>query len=72
MSIQSTKIELIKLILSVENPKIIKKISSILKNETNDFWNSLTDTQKEEISLGMRQIDEGHSISWDDFLKKVS
>ena len=72
MSIQTTKLELIKLILSVENPTIIKKISSLLKNETSDFWNDLSDSQKEEIKLGMKQLDEGQGISWDDFLKKVS
>jgi len=72
MDIQTTKIELIKLILSVENPKVIKKISSILKSESGDFWNDLTDTQKEGIRIGMKQIDEGQSISLEDFLKKVS
>ena len=72
MSIQTTKLELIKLILSVENPRIIKKISSLLKNETGDFWNDLSESQKEEIKLGMKQLDEGQGISWDDFLKKVS
>ena len=72
MSIQTTKLELIKLILSVENPRVIKKISSLLKNETSDFWKELSEDQKEEVRLGMKQLDQGQGISWDDFLQKVS
>ena len=72
MNLQTTKLELIKLILSIDNPKLIEKVANYLYNESGDFWNELTEEQKTEIKLGMKQIDEGKSSSWDDFLKKVS
>ena len=72
MDIQASKIELAKLILSIENPALLKKISSFLKKETNDFALELTDIEKQEIEIATKLIDEGQSISFDDFLKKVS
>lgn len=72
MNLQTTKLELIKLILSIENPKLIEKVANYLYIESSDFWNELTEEQKVEIKLGMKQIDEGTNYSWDDFVKKVS
>ena len=37
MDIQSTKIELMRVILGIENPQIINKINALIKNETSDF-----------------------------------
>ena len=38
MDIQSTKIELAKLILDIENPALIQKIKDLLLKEPSDFW----------------------------------
>ena len=72
MDLQTAKIELTKLILSIENPTIIEKIKDLLINETSDFWSDLTNEQKDELKLGIQQLNEGQRISFKDFLKKVS
>ena len=72
MNVQSTKIELAKLILSIENPKVISRIAEFLKSETQDFWNELSEVEKKEIELGIKQLNEGKRTSFDDFLKRVS
>ena len=72
MDLQTAKIELTKLILSIENPAIIERIKDLLINETSDFWSELTKEEKEEIKLGIQQLNEGQRISFKDFLKKVS
>lgn len=36
MDIQATKIELMKMILGIDNPSIIEKISTLVRNETSD------------------------------------
>ena len=72
MNIQSTKIELTKLILSIDNPKLIEKIKDLLLKETSDFWLELTDIQKEELKIGVEQLNNGERIAFKEYLKKVS
>ena len=72
MDLQSSKIELIKLILNVENESLINKLKDVLKSEKRDFWSELSDNQKAEIDLGIKQIKEGKTEDWNDFLKRIS
>jgi hypothetical protein len=72
MDLQTAKIELTKLILSIENPTIIEKIKDLLINETSDFWSEMTKEEKDELKLGIKQLNEGQRISFKDFLRKVS
>ena len=65
MDIQSLKLELVKQILEVENMEMISKLFLTLKNEDKDFWLELTDSQKEEIELGLKQIQRGETEDWD-------
>lgn len=72
MNIQTTKIELVKMILNIENPEIITKVFKLLKKESPDFWAELSETEKEEINLGIEQLDRDEKVSFSSFLKKVS
>lgn len=72
MDTQTSKIELAKLILELEDPKLINKIHELLLDENSQFRKSLTEHEKEEIKLGIEQLNRGERISFEDFLKKVS
>lgn len=72
MDIQSSKIELAKLILNIESPALLDKIKGLLTKETSDFWLTLSDSEKEEIQFGIEQLDKGQRTSVEDFLKRVS
>ena len=72
MDIQSSKIELAKLILNIESPDLIIKIKKLLTKETGDFWFTLSDSEKEEIKFGINQLDKGLRVSVDEFLSKIS
>ena len=72
MDTQASKIELAKLILKLEDPKLINKIRELLLDESSRFRKSLTEEEKEEIELGLEQLNQGERISFEDFLKKVS
>ena len=72
MDIKATKIELAKLILNLESPALIERIKDLLKGETEDFADSMTQFEKEEIEIAIALLKEGKRTSFDDFLKKVS
>ena len=72
MDIQTSKIELAKLIINIENESVLEKIINVLKTEQNDFWNELSKDEKAEIKMGIEQLDSGKRTSVEDFLRRVS
>lgn len=67
MDIHTTKIELMKLILGIENPSVIERISALIKNETSDFWDELTSEQKKDIEKAIHELDAGKGMEWNEF-----
>ena len=71
MDIQSTKIELVKMILGIENPQIIARIQALLKNETSDFWDDLTLEQQAELNQAIKELDSDKGMEWNDFKRSI-
>jgi len=72
MDLQSSKLELVRLILKIDNQETISKLTTMLKEQEQDFWNELSDQQKEEIKIGINQLDDGQRISQEEFISKHS
>ena len=71
MNIQAEKLELVKMILDIDNPSILDSIKKILKRESKkDFWDTLPQSQREEILKGIEDIENGEIVDYDDFIKK--
>lgn len=72
MDIRTTKLELLKAILENENADFIQRVADFVENEKQDFWNELSPSEQEEIKSGIKELDEGKRVSYEDFLKKIS
>lgn len=72
MDIQTSKIELVKLILDIDNTEFIQKVSDFVKREKSDFWNELSLPQQNEIKKGIEDLENGKRIEFSEFLKKIS
>lgn len=72
MDLQTSKLELIKAILKIDNVSVIEKISTLLQKEQQDFWNELSIPQQQEIKKGLVELDQGKRVSYESFLKKIS
>jgi hypothetical protein len=72
MNIQTSKIELVKMILNIENDKFIEKITEFIQKEKVDFWNELSLSEQKEIENGIAALNKGKRIEFNDFLKKIS
>ncbi len=72
MDIQTTKIELLKMIMNIESDELIRKIADFVKKEEADFWDELDVDQQHEIKIGIEQLDRGERIEFNEFLKKIS
>ena len=63
MNIQAEKLELVRMILDTDNPSILASIKRIFTSSKKvDFWDSLTQSQKEEILKGIEEIENGKPI----------
>ena len=72
MDIQSSKIELVKIILNIENDKFIEKITEFIQKEKVDFWDELSVAEQEEIEKGITELNNGKRVEFNEFLKKIS
>ena len=71
MNIQAEKLELMKMILDTDSPSILNSIRKILSRELKkDFWDTLPQSQREEILKGIEEIENGEILDYDDFIKK--
>jgi hypothetical protein len=69
---QNTKIELAKMILNIESEALLNKVRRVLFDVDSDWWEDLTEIQKEDILQAKREIQEGKTISLNEFIKKIS
>jgi predicted transcriptional regulator len=71
MNIQAEKLELLQLILNTDNPSVLNAIKRIFqKSADTDFWNALSEEQKEEIYQGLAEIENGEVVSYNEFIEK--
>ncbi|QNL20703.1 hypothetical protein HZR84_01645 [Hyphobacterium sp. CCMP332] len=70
MDIQSSKLELVKLILEIDNQSVLNKILDALKSNEKDFFLELSPQEKNEIEIGLNQLNSGKRISLEDYMKK--
>ncbi|GGG40967.1 hypothetical protein [Christiangramia forsetii] len=72
MDIKTTKIELVKAILEIDNNDFIQKVADFINKEKVDFWDELSASEQKEIKQGIEELNQGKRVSYDSFLKKIS
>jgi hypothetical protein len=69
MDIHAEKIALVKLLLSTDNPKVLSSVRKIFQQEkVEDFWDELTDEQKNEIEAATLEIERGEVVDYEKFM----
>jgi len=56
--ILNEKLELIQWLSTLEDTSIIKKLTQFRKEETKDWWNSISDEEKKSIEKGISEADQ--------------
>jgi len=71
MNIQTEKLEILKMILETDNPNIIESIKrTFVKSPTTDFWETFSDDQKNDSLQGIREIENGEVVDYNDLMAK--
>ena len=58
-SILNKKLELIQWLSTLEDSKVIEKIIDLRKSQSKDWWNSISDAEKQSIEQGLSDADSG-------------
>ena len=58
LNIQNKKLELIQWLSTIEDLAVINKIFEI-KKEKSDWWDEISEAEKESIEKGLKDADEG-------------
>ncbi len=59
VSLQSKKLELIQWLSTVDDVSVINKILDLKKKENKDWWNSVSDDEKQSVELGILDAEAG-------------
>jgi hypothetical protein len=71
MNIQTQKLELVKMILETDNPSILESVKKLFrKTKDSDFWNTLSQDEKDDILEGLRDVENGDLVDYDAFISK--
>lgn len=70
MNIQAEKLELIRWLTSVNDVSIIEKIKSFRLKNSKDWWDEISEAEKQAIEQGLKDAEEGKLIPHDDVKKK--
>jgi DUF438 domain-containing protein len=69
MDSHTEKLQLIKLLLETNNPKILDKIKSVFKAQLkNDIWLELTEKEKEELNNAIKEVEELQYDAYESFI----
>jgi len=71
MDIQAGKLEIMKLILETDNPEIINTIKKVFKKRIEkDFWETIPQSQKEDILAGIQEVKDGDIVDYENYIRK--
>ncbi len=71
MNLQAMKLELVQMILNTDRPKLLEKVSQILKQEKEtDWWDELPLSVQESVKKGMEQAKRGENRTHSEVMKK--
>jgi len=70
MDIQLEKREAMEMLKETNDPSIIMAVAKLLRKNKKDWWNDLTDQQKEDIAQSELEFEKGEFTSYDEVMKK--
>lgn len=70
MDIALEKIRLIEWLAGLEDVRILKELIALKENSGQDWWENLSNEEREEIEIGMNQADGSDLIKHKDVMSK--
>jgi hypothetical protein len=72
MDLEARKYQFIQKLVKVEDERILEKLELVLKANQNDWFDELSELEKNEIQIGLDQAEKGEFTSHEDVMKRFS
>lgn len=72
MNLEARKYQFIQELFKVEDERILEKLELVLKANKNDWFDELSQSEKNEIQIGLDQAEKGEFTSHEDVMKRFS
>lgn len=72
MDLEARKYQFIQKLAKVEDERILEKLELVLKANQNDWFDELSESEKNEIQIGLDQAEKGEFTSHEDVMKRFS
>ncbi len=69
MDIQAKKLDLIQWLIQLNDESLLRKIEA-LQAEDKDFWNELSEDQRQEIKKGISELDAGQKHDYEQIVSR--
>ena len=60
MSVETTKLELMHLLLQTQKESLLAKIKKVFEDDHEDWWSEMSKEEQQEIKTGLTQADKGN------------
>ncbi len=70
MNIESTKLELMHLLLQTQKESLLAKLKKVFEEEQTDWWYDLSEQEQKDIEIGIAQADRGEYIEDQEAMKR--
>ena len=68
--IQLDREEAMKMLQETDDHSLIVKIKKMLEKKKKDWWDDLTEHQKEELELSLKEFERGEVVSYESILER--
>ena len=71
MNLDSKKLELVQLILNIDQPKLLERVSLLIKQGEVDWWDDLPLSVQKSIDAGLADANLGKGIPHQDVMNEI-
>lgn len=72
MNLEARKYQFIQELVKVEDESVLEKLELVLKANQGDWFDDLSETEQNEIQIGLEQADKGELTSHEEVMKRFS
>jgi len=72
MNVETTKLELMHLLLLTQKESLLAKLKKVFEEEQTDWWNEMSKEEQQEVETGLVQADKENYVANETVMKRFN
>ncbi|MCF6297568.1 MAG: hypothetical protein L3J08_06245 [Flavobacteriaceae bacterium] len=72
MNVETTKLELMHLLLQTQKESLLAKLKKVFEEEQVDWWNEMSKEEQQEVEIGLAQADKENYVANQTVMKRFN